>query len=120
VAKLVEVEGERKKVSKAHAYREAEAALGKDAALEDVHKFILEKFNIDVPKGQISAYRSIERSRGGALPGKRGRKPKNATILGTIPSSNDAVIQFLSAIRGWENKIGAEKVVEVISALYKR
>jgi len=120
VAKKIDDEVEQKKVSKAHAYREAEAVLGKEAALDDVHKFILEKFAIDMPKGQISAYRSLEKSRGGAKPGKRGRKPKSETMLGATSSSNDAVIQFLSAVRGWENKIGAEKVVEVISALYKR
>jgi hypothetical protein len=105
-----------KKVSKAAAYRDAEAELGRDVTLDNVHKFILDKYGINMPKGQISAYRSLEKKARGAKFGRKNavasEKPKNA--------GGDPLIEFVSQVRGWENKLGADKICEVIAALYEK
>jgi hypothetical protein len=109
--------GDGKKISKAYAYRDAAKALGKDADLDAVQKHIRDNFGIDMEKTQISQYRSNEKKR----KGKRGRKPKTAAVTQTVtkPSRGDSLLQFVSAVRGWENEIGAEKICDVIDALYK-
>jgi hypothetical protein len=116
------------KISKAFAYREAEAALGKEADLDAVQQFISEKFGIDMRKTQISQYRSNEKKRGGKK-GRRGRKPKVAVAAEAAVSAapragrggnSDILIEIVSTVRGWENKLGAEKICEVIDALYKK
>jgi hypothetical protein len=109
--------GDGKKISKAFAYRDAAKALGKNADLEEVQKHIRDNFGINMEKTQISQYRSNEKKR----KGKRGRKPKTAALAPTVakPARGDSILQFVSTVRGWENKIGAEKICDVIDALYK-
>lgn len=119
------------KVSKAHAYRDAAETLGMEATLEEVHNFIIEKYSIDMSKTQISQYRSNEKKRQGTAPGKRGRKPKHAAAATAHTASvnhapkpaasrTDPLVEFVSTMRGWENKIGSDKICEMISALYSK
>src|SRR4051812_23842594 len=98
---------EAKQVSKAFAYRDAEATLGRDADLDAVHAHILAKFGIDMKKTQISQYRTNEKKRVGHKGKKRGRKPKDLTSA-TAPkaaSRGDIMIEFVSVMKSWENKI---------------
>ena len=112
-----------KKPSKAAAYRDSEKALGATAELGAVRDFLMKNYGIDMKKTQISQYRANEKKRKGQRPGKRGPKPKAAIVTPTLsatkaPRDGD-LIEFLGAVRGWENKIGAKKICDVIAALYQ-
>ena len=110
--------GNGKSVSKAFAYREAEKELGRDAELGEVQKLILDKFRINMDKTQISQYRSNEKKRRR----KRGGRPKGSTSVATgaaKASRGNTLVDFVSAVRGWESKIGAEQICKMIDALYK-
>jgi hypothetical protein len=110
--------GAGKAVSKAFAYREAEKELGRSADLDSVQKLIHDKFGIGMDKTQISQYRSNEKKRRR----KRGGRPKGSTsavnATAKAPTGN-TLVEFVSAVRGWENKIGAEQICKMIDALYK-
>lgn len=105
------------KVSKAAAYRDAAAKLGDKADLDAVQTYIKETHNIVMDKAQISQYRSNERTK--LKKGKR-RKSKE-TAATTAPKSvrGDSLIEYISTVESWKNKLGAEKIVEVISVLLK-
>jgi hypothetical protein len=116
-------------VSKADAYRTAEKALGKGVELEAVRQYILDTFGIEMPKNQISTYRSLEKQRAGKK-GKRGRKPAEqpkAAPAAVAPAEApkprspklDDLVEFVSEVRGWEARIGEEQVKAVIDALYR-
>jgi len=110
--------GEGKTISKAFAYRAAEKELGREADLESVQKLLKDKFGIDMKKPQISQYRANEKKRRR----KRGGRPKgskNAAAVAPPVGSDDRVLEFVSTVRGWENKLGADRICQVIDALYK-
>jgi hypothetical protein len=109
-----------KSVSKAKAYRDAAAVLGKTADLNEVQEFIKQKYGILMEKTQISQYRNNEKKKKG-----KGRKQGKAPAADAAPKASkpvkeDSLIEFVGAVRSWENKIGAEKICEMIAALYQR
>jgi len=117
-----------KSISKAAAYRDAEAKFGPEGDLQEVSKYIQESFGLEMDKNQISQYRSLERGREKKGPGKkRGRKPKSKAATAPVvavaaketATKSDPMIQFISTIRGFESKMGADKVHKIFEALYK-
>jgi hypothetical protein len=114
-------------VSKADAYRAAEKALGKGVELEAVQKYILDTFGIEMPKNQVSTYRSLEKQRAAKKGRRRGRKPAEQSEAAAEPAEApkprspklDDLVEFVSEVRGWEARIGEEQVKAVIDALYR-
>ena len=115
--------GRNGKVSKAHAFRAASEKLGMKANLDEVHKYILDTFKIDMPKVQISQYRSNEKRR----IKKSGRKAKAAAapagegkVVSKAPvAKTSSVLDFIKAVRGFENQLGASEICNAIDALYR-
>jgi len=112
-------------VSKAQAYRDAISVVGQNADLDVVHDQILKTTGIDMPKPQISQYRNLENKRHGKLK-KRGRKPKSETLAAAAAAAepvkvikDDHLIEFISTVKVWENKLGAAKIRKLIGALYQ-
>jgi hypothetical protein len=106
------------KVTKAAAYRDAEAKLGRKAPLDEVQKHILDSFGIEMSRLQVSQYRSNEKKR----KPKRGR-PKKSEVAGAQSkapvSKSGSISDFITTMRSWENKIGAAEICRAIDALYK-
>lgn len=106
-----------KSITKAAAYRDAADKLGKSAPLDDVQKFLLDNFGIDMSKNQISQYRSNEKRR----KPKRGRPRRDAEAAanGTpAPKKGGSISDFISTMRTWETRIGAAEICRAIDALY--
>jgi len=116
-------DGQGESVSKAFAYRDAESKLGAKADLELVRSYILQNFGMDMDKAQISQYRSIQKKRK-----RRQRRQKKYVPATNSPAAaplapvilHTPVIAFVSDLRDWEAKIGADKICEIIKALYAK
>jgi hypothetical protein len=109
-----------KSVSKAAAYRDAAAVLGKTADLNEVQDFIKQKYGVLMEKTQISQYRNNEKKKKGKSR-KRGKTPAaEVAPKAAKPPKQDSLIEFVGAVRDWENKIGVEKICEMIAALYQK
>jgi hypothetical protein len=115
--------GNGKPVSKAFAYRAAAKELGKKADLGLVQQYLREKFSIEMERTQISQYRTNEKKRKGKL-GKRSRSSNRDGVVATAPTGAtiraQTLIDFVSDVRAWEHRIGAERICEVIGALYQK
>lgn len=116
MAKKSDSEG---KTSVMQLVKNALADLGVDAKPEPLHNHILEKYQRDVPKQQISTYKSIIKKQSGKLKARRGLR--DGMVEGTSSrAGSDLVLQFVSTVRDFESKLGSAKLLEVIDALYKQ
>jgi len=88
-----------------------------------VHQqFIRDTYGIEMTLQQISQYKSNERRR----TGKRRRRRRKGVeegapaTAGPRGASSDSVLQFVSTVRKWEDKLGSKKLLAVIEALYRK
>jgi hypothetical protein len=98
--------------------REAVEKLGLDAKPEAIRQEILASHNIDVPTGLISTYKSIFKREKNKVPKKA--KAASASSPKASKISDDAVLEFIATVRNFESKVGAEKILQVMNALYKQ
>lgn len=99
--------------------KEALATLGDEAKPEPIRDHILKEHQRDIPKQQISTYKSIIKKQSGRVKSKRLPREGGAPTTPMRPQS-DLVLQFVSTVRDFEAKLGSDKLLEVIDALYKQ
>jgi hypothetical protein len=112
------------KLSKAEALRKSLETNGWNVS-NDVHQhWVREHHGLEMTGQQIATYKSNERRKSGRR--RRRRKAGAGADGGAGPGPgrggprSDTVLQFVSTVRKWENKLGSKKVLAVIEALYKK
>ncbi len=111
-----------KAVSKAEAVRQA-LANGLDG-LDDIAGFIRSKHGIEMPRPQLSAYRSQQkaRERSGSTATKRGRKQKTA-VEGylappkIVPTGDGDLLDAMEAMKPLVARLGVDKVKRLVDLL---
>ena len=118
--------------SKAEMVRKALDALGWKADLDAYHQWVVENYKFDMQRNHLSQYLSTERKKAG-LSRRRLKKPR----LGRPPGSGAAaepahgpgpgrpkgpsvttLIEFITAVRTFESKLGASHIREVVASMY--
>jgi hypothetical protein len=111
-------------VSKLEAMRQAVAALGKEAPLADLLKFIKQTYGITLDRGVAYNYKSIVSSqkttpttvkRKGRKPG---RKP-TAAVAANGSKAGAISLEDIAAVKALADRIGAEKVQRLAKVLAK-
>jgi hypothetical protein len=110
------------KLSKAEALRKSLETNGWNVP-NDVHQqWVREQHGLEMTGQQIATYKSNERRKSGRR--RRRRKAGADADGGAAPGRggprSDTVLQFVSTVRKWEDKLGSKKVLAVIEALYKK
>ena len=106
-------------VSNAQAVRDAMSA-GCEK-IDDIDAYVRENYGKDIPRQQISAYKSQTLKKSGQVPGKRGRRPK-AAVEGylappVVPKGDGDLIDALRALKPLVAKVGVDKVKELAELL---
>jgi hypothetical protein len=98
------------------------ATLGDEAKPEPIRDHILKEHQRDIPKQQISTYKSIIKKQAGGTKSKRLPREGGVPATPATPprAQGDLVLQFVSTVRDFEAKLGSDKLLEVIDALYKQ
>jgi hypothetical protein len=110
--------------SKVDMVRDAIAKLGWNAGIEEYQKFIKDTFSIEMSKPHISQTKSNEKKRQGIRTRRRrgrGRAEGAAAGVGGAGSARlTDILNFVSAVQQWEQKIGAKSVREVVRTVLKK
>jgi hypothetical protein len=115
----------KKGLSKVDMVRDAIVKLGWEASTADYAKYIKATHNTEMSLAHISQTKSTERRRQGVR-GKRRRRgrPSKAEAAATVhvaPAATVAdIVSFLTTIREWEAKIGADTVREIVKNAQKK
>lgn len=106
------------KVNKMAVVREAFAKYGIKTKPVKMMEILKAEYNVDMSTTQISTYKSIiKKSRKGPK-GKRGAEGAEEKAPKASGKRPDVLLQFLSSVRDYEGKLGAETVKEAFNALY--
>ena len=118
------------KISQKVLVEKAIEELGMEAMPEAIHDWIMTKYNYELPKGQISTYKSnLKKDRGVATRSKKktaakaDKIPKEKGSESSVVESNHlsvaSLLDLVNVIRNFEAKLGSARVLEVIDAMYK-
>lgn len=106
-------------ISNAQAVRNA-LAEGLDD-ISDIDSYVRDNYGKDIPRQQISAYKSQTRRKAGEEPTRRGRRPRAAVEGYLAPptrSQNDGdLIETLQALKPLVAKVGVENVKKLAELL---
>ncbi|WP_165071319.1 hypothetical protein [Paludisphaera rhizosphaerae] len=108
-----------KPISGAQAVRNALAKGLTD--IDDIDGFVRTQYGKEIPRQQISAYKSQANKKAGEAPVRRGRRPKAAVegYLAPPPAAkgDGDLIDALRALKPLVAKVGADKVKELADLL---
>jgi hypothetical protein len=110
--------------SKVDMVRDAIAKLGWDAGIEEYQKFVKDTFGVEMSKPHISQTKSNEKRRQGIRTRRRRRRRGAEPATATAGAAGNArltdILNFVSAVQQWEQKIGAASVREVVRTVLKK
>ena len=107
-------------ISNAQAVRNALARGLND--ISDIDEFVRVEYDKDIPRQQISAYKSQTLKKAGEPPARRGRRPK-AAVGGylapppVVPRGDGDLIDALQALKPLVAKVGVENVKKLAELL---
>ena len=89
--------------------------------IDDIDNFVRTQYGKEIPRQQISAYKSQANKKSGEGPARRGRRPK-AAVEGylappIVPKGDGDLIDALRALKPLVAKVGVEKVKELAELL---
>jgi hypothetical protein len=107
--------------SKVDMVRDAIDNLGWSAKPDKYVEFIKSKYKVDMSKAHISQTKSAERKRRGVRGARKrkGAEMEPATAKNGSASISD-ILAFVEAVKGWEEKIGAQGIREVVKNVLKK
>jgi hypothetical protein len=103
----------------AHMVREALEKEGWKAKPDVYREYIFKTFGKDVPKNQISQYKSAEKRKKGM---KRRGKISSASTQGPEANNHDDVdeiIEFIADLQHWESRLGAARIKQIVLKFFK-
>ena len=111
--------------SKVDMVRDAIAKLGWNAGIEEYQKFIKDTFSVDMSKPHISQTKSNEKKRQGIRTRRRRRGRGRAEGApagggGAASARLTDILNFVSTVQQWEQKIGAKSVREVVRTVLRK
>jgi len=95
------------KVTQKEMVRTALQDKGWDAKPLEIHEYIKEKFNVEMPASYISNYKSNLKKESGKGGGKRGRKPAGGSFQ----------LAHLEKVRALVSELGADQVKALVDVL---
>jgi len=109
-----------KGLSKVDMVRDAIGKLGWSAGIDEYQKYIKDTFGAEMSRPHISQTKSNERKKQGVR-GRRRRKRGRPVGSGETQAASSAklsdILSFVSAVKDWEQKIGAKTVRVVVKSV---
>ncbi len=118
VKRADEASADGKTESVAQMVRDALDKKGWTAKPDVYREYIMNTFGKDVPKNQISQYKSAEKRKKG-MNKKRG-KPAATSSAESNHDNLDVILEFIGDLHNWEKRLGGAKIKEIVMVLYKK